>query len=113
MKNHRPQEQRFSLMRRYTVGEDPKIEGSRGKEKGLSWNGPISPTIRGGEKKANYSYLPVGDAGGMPGSFVALLDRRGSRSMRSGGSHSSLGKGSGLVMSLGSRGTRGGPIGPH
>jgi hypothetical protein len=43
-------------MRRYTVGEDPRTEGSRGKEIGLSWNGPISPTIQGRVKKAEYSH---------------------------------------------------------
>jgi hypothetical protein len=49
----------------------------------------------------------------MPGSFAALLTRRGSTPMRLGGSHLSLGKGSGLVMSLKFRGMREGPTGLH
>jgi hypothetical protein len=34
-----------ALKRRCIVGEDPRTGGTRGNEIGLSWNGPISPTI--------------------------------------------------------------------
>jgi hypothetical protein len=64
-------------------------------------------------KKVEYSQLSQGGLGGMPRSSVALLTGRCSASTRSGGSHSSLGRGSGLAMLLKSRGMRKGPIGPH
>jgi hypothetical protein len=49
--------------------------------------------------------------GGMHGSSIALLTRRGSTSTRLGGSHLSTRKGSVLVMSLKTRGTEEGPMG--
>jgi hypothetical protein len=94
------------------VGEDLRTRGTR-KEVDLSWNGSISPTIRGRMKKVEYSRVSRGGTGGVPGSSVALLTGRGSAPTRSGGSHPSPGKGSGLVMSLKSRGTREGPTGPY
>jgi hypothetical protein len=45
----------------------------------------------------------------MPGSSTTLLTRRGSTPTRFGGSHLSPRKGSGPIMSLGSRRTRGVP----
>jgi hypothetical protein len=68
---------------------------------------------RGRVKKTEYSRMSRGGTGGMPESSTVLLTGRGSTSTRPGGSHPSPGKGSGLVMSLKSRGTEEGPTGPH
>jgi hypothetical protein len=64
-------------------------------------------------KEVEYSMMSRGRTGGMPGSSVALLSGRGSSSLRLGGSHSSPGEGSDLVMSLKSRGMGEGPTGLH
>jgi hypothetical protein len=49
----------------------------------------------------------------MSGSSIALLSERGSLSLRLGGSRPTLGKGSGLVMLLKSRGMGKGCTGLH
>jgi hypothetical protein len=54
-----------------------------------------------------------GGTGGMHRSIFVLLTRRGSTTTTLGGSHLSPGKRSGLVMTLKSRGTGGGPTGLH
>jgi hypothetical protein len=64
-------------------------------------------------KKAQYSMMSRGRTGGMSGSSTALLSGGGSSSLRPGGSRPSPGEGSDLVMSLKSRGTGEGPMGPH
>jgi hypothetical protein len=64
-------------------------------------------------KEVEYGKMSRGRTGGMPRSFVVLLFGGGSTSMRLGGSHSSPGKGSNLVVSLKSRGTGGNPTGLH
>jgi hypothetical protein len=110
MDNPRPRAQRPPLKSRCTLGEDP---GTRGNEIGLSWNKPISPTIRGRMKKDEYSRMSRGGTGGMPISSIVQLTGRGSTSTKLGGSHLSPRKGFGLVMSSKSRGTGERPTGPH
>jgi hypothetical protein len=99
-------------MRRCTVGEYLRTSGTKREEIGLSWNGPISPTIQGRMKKVEYSRMSYGGTSGVPGLFVALLTSRGSASTRSRGSHLTPGKGFGLVKSLKSCGMWEGPKGP-
>jgi hypothetical protein len=64
-------------------------------------------------KKVEYNRMSRRGTGGMPGLSTALLTGRGSTPMRPRGSHSSPGKGSGLVLSLESHGTGEGPTGLH
>jgi hypothetical protein len=64
-------------------------------------------------KKIEYSRMSRGETGRMPKSSTVLLTGRGSTPTRPGGSHPPPGKGSGLVMSLKSRGMEEGPMGPH
>jgi hypothetical protein len=113
MKNPRPQAQRLAHTRRCTIGEDPRTRGTRSDGIGQSWNGPISPTIRGRVKKTEYSGMSRGGTSRMPKSSITLLSRRGSTRMGLGGSHLSPIKGSGLVMLLKSCGTEEGLVGPH
>jgi hypothetical protein len=80
---------------------------------GQSWDGPISPTIRGRVKKTNYIRMSKGGTGGMSELSTTLLTGRGSTRTRFEGSHSSPWKRSALVMLLKSRGTEKGPTGPH
>jgi hypothetical protein len=92
---------------------DPGMRGTRGDEIGQSWNGPLTPTIRGRGKKVEYSRMSRGRNGGMHESSTALLTRIGSTPTRLGGSHMSPRKGFGLIMSLKSHRTEGGPTDPH
>jgi hypothetical protein len=79
MKSPRPRAQIHVLMMRCIIGEeDLRTRGTKRKEVGLSWNGSISPTIRGRMKNAEYSLLSQGGPGGVSGSFAALLNGRGS-----------------------------------
>jgi hypothetical protein len=64
-------------------------------------------------KKIEYSRMSRGGNGGMPRSSTELLTGRGSTLMRPRGSHPSPRNGYGLVLSLKSRGTKEGPMGPH
>jgi hypothetical protein len=109
MKNPQPRAQRHAPTRRCTIGEDPRTKRTRGDGIGQSWNGPISPIIRGRVKKTDYSGMSRGRTGGMPELSALLLMGRGSTPTRPGGTHLSLGKGSRLVLSLKSHGTEEGP----
>jgi hypothetical protein len=113
MKNPRPRAPIPSRMMGCIVGEGLRARGNKRKEIDLSWNGSISPTIRGRMKKTEYSQVSRGGTGGVSGSSVALLADRGSAPTRSGGSRPSPGRGFSLAMSLKSRETREGPTGPN
>jgi hypothetical protein len=86
---------------------------TRGDGIGQSWNGPISPIICGGVKKIECSGMYRGGIGGMLEPSAALLTERARTLMRHGGDRLYPRKGLGLVLSVKSRGTKGGPIGSH
>jgi hypothetical protein len=113
MKSPRPRSEIPTLMMGCIIGEEDLRTRTKRKELGLSWNGSISPTIRGQMKKVEYSLLFQGGLGGVSRSSAVLLTSRGSSSTRSRGSHLSPRRGSGLAMLLKSRGMREGPTGPH
>jgi hypothetical protein len=113
MNNPRPQAQKLALKWRCIGGEDLGTRRTKTNEIGLSWNRPISPTIQGRMKEAEYSMMSRGRTSGMPRSSVALLSGRGSLPLRSRGSRPSLGEVFDLVMSMKSLGRGRGPMDPH
>jgi hypothetical protein len=113
MKNPRPRAPIPSQMMGCIAGEGLRERENRRKEIDMSWNGSISPIIRGQMKKTEYSQVSRGRTCGVFGLSVALLADRGSASMRSGGSLSSPARGFSLAMLLKSHEMMEGPRSPN